>query len=146
MVKKINKKWSEIIRILSKIEKQTKKEGNIYFLHVQAECLRREGWQQKKETLNHPPHFYGSTFFCVLFFSYCSNLSIWPGRQAVPYGKQCYTPIFDGLVSNKLRKGHSGKSIHNKDIHKCVLQKVYFSPNFLTYHWNNYIDQKPWGD
>ena len=38
------------------------------------------------------------SFFCVLFFSLCSNLSIWPGRQVVPDGSRCYIPIFDGLV------------------------------------------------
>ena len=36
--------------------------------------------------------------FCVIFFSFCSNISIWPGIQIVPYGLRCYTPIFDGLV------------------------------------------------
>ena len=36
-------------------------------------------------------------FFSV-FFSSCSNLSIWPGRQVVPYESRCYTPIFNGLV------------------------------------------------
>ena len=38
------------------------------------------------------------SFFFVLFFSLCSNLSIWPGRQFVPDGSRCYIPIFDGLV------------------------------------------------
>ena len=38
------------------------------------------------------------SFFCVLFFSLCSNLSIWPGRQVVPDESRCYIPIFDGLV------------------------------------------------
>ena len=37
-------------------------------------------------------------FFCVLFFSLCSNLSIWPVRQVVPDEPRCYIPIFDGLV------------------------------------------------
>ena len=41
-------------------------------------------------------------FFYILFFSFCSNLSMWPGRQVVPDGSRCYSPIFDGLVS----KGH----------------------------------------
>ena len=49
------RKWSQIIRILSKIYKQTKWRKNIY---VQ---------QQKKETLNHPPHFYGSILFLCSF-------------------------------------------------------------------------------
>ena len=40
------------------------------------------------------------SFFCVIFFSFCSNLSIWPGRQVVPYESRCYTPIFDGLDLN----------------------------------------------
>ena len=38
-------------------------------------------------------------FFCVLFFSLCSNLSIWPSRQVVPDESRCYIPIFDGLVA-----------------------------------------------
>ena len=38
------------------------------------------------------------SYFSVLFFSLCSNLSIWPGRQFVPDGSRCYIPIFDGLV------------------------------------------------
>ena len=38
------------------------------------------------------------SFFCVLFFSLCSNLSIWPVRQVVPDEPRCYIPIFDGLV------------------------------------------------
>ena len=81
------------------------KRGENTFSIVQPEHRRREGWQQKKETLNHPPHFMVQFFFCVLFlfcvlfFSFCSNLSVWPGRQDVPYGSRCYTPIFDGLVS-----------------------------------------------
>ena len=37
-------------------------------------------------------------FFCVLFFSLCSNLSIWPSWEVVPDGSRCYIPIFDGLV------------------------------------------------
>ena len=60
------KKWSEIIRILSKIYKQ-QKEGKIHFVYVQPERRRREGLQQKKETLNHPPHFYGSVYFLCYF-------------------------------------------------------------------------------
>ena len=72
--------------------------GKVLFVYIQPERRRREGLQQKKETLNHPPYFYGSIFFCVLFFSFCSNLSVWPGRQVVPNGSLCYTPIFDGLV------------------------------------------------
>ena len=61
------KKWSEIIRILSKIDKQTKKRGEIHLVYVQPERRRREGLQQKKETLNHPPHFYCSIFFLCSF-------------------------------------------------------------------------------
>ena len=48
---------------------KTKIEGKIHFVYVQPERWRRKGWQQKKETLNHPPHFYGSFFFlCSYLF------------------------------------------------------------------------------
>ena len=64
---------------------------------AQPERKRRERCRQKK-TLDRPPHFYGSIFFCILFFSLCSYLSIWSGRQVVPDSSWCYIPIFDGLV------------------------------------------------
>ena len=50
----------------------TKKEREKYtlYIYVQPERRRRKGWQQKKETLNYPPHFYGSIFFlCSFLFS-----------------------------------------------------------------------------
>ena len=41
-----------------------------HFAHVQPERQRREGQQNKKETLDHPPHFYCSIFFlCSFLFS-----------------------------------------------------------------------------
>ena len=95
------KKWSKIIRILSKIEKQTKQRRKFILYTSSLSAEGAKAGSKKKETLNHPPHFYGSIFFCVLFFSFCSNLSIWPGRQVVPYESRCYTPIFDGLVKFK---------------------------------------------
>ena len=38
------------------------------------------------------------SYFSVLFFSLCSNLSIQPDRPLVPNGSRCYISIFDGLV------------------------------------------------
>ena len=75
-----------------------------HFAYIRPERRRREGWQQKMETLDHPPLFYGSIFFlCSFLFSLfksflCSNLSIWPDRPVVPNGSRCYISILDGLV------------------------------------------------
>ena len=61
----------------------------------------------KKQTLDHPPFFYGIILFlCSFLFSLfksflCSNLSIWPDRPVVPNGSRCYISILDGLVSCK---------------------------------------------
>ena len=41
--------------------------GKVLFVYIQPERRRREGLQQKKETLNHPPYFYGSIFFLCSF-------------------------------------------------------------------------------
>merc|ERR1711971_954750 len=91
------RKWSEIIRIWSRIDKQTKKRGKYRQYSLSAEGAKACSKKRKRSTIL--PHFYGSIFFCVIFFSFCSNLSIWPGRQIVPYESRCYTPIFDGLVN-----------------------------------------------
>ena len=52
----------------------------------------------KKENAQPSSPFLWLNIFCVLFFSLCLNLFIWPGRQVIPYESRCYTPIFDGLV------------------------------------------------
>ena len=92
------RKWSEIIRIMSKIVKHTKKreEYILYTSSLSAEGAKACSKKRKRSTIL--PISMVQSFFCVLFFSFCSNLSIWPGRQVVPYESRCYTPIFDGLV------------------------------------------------
>merc|ERR1711971_289649 len=61
------KKWSEIIRIWSRIDKQTKKKGKIQT--IQPERRRREGLQQKKETLNYSSTFlWFNLFLCYFLF------------------------------------------------------------------------------
>ena len=82
-----------IIRILSKIDTQTKKRGKS---SLSAEGAKVCSKKRKRSTIL--PIFMVQSFFCVLFFSFCSNLSIWPVRQVVPIESRCYTPIFDGLV------------------------------------------------
>ena len=94
------RKWSEIIRIMSKIVKHTKKreEYILYTSSLSAEGAKACSKKRKRSTIL--PISMVQSFFCVLFFSFCSNLSIWPGRQVVPYESRCYTPIFDGLVGS----------------------------------------------
>ena len=70
-----------------------------YTLHTygpSAEGAKAGGEKKKRSTIL--PISLVQSFFCVLFFSLCSNLSIWPGRQVVPDESRCYIPIYDGLV------------------------------------------------
>ena len=76
----------------------TQKEGK-YFLYtssLSAEGAKAGSKKRKRSTILLISMV--QSFFCVLFFSFCSNLSIWPRKQVVPYESRCYTPIFDGLV------------------------------------------------
>ena len=71
----------------------------IHILHsygLSAEGAKAGSKKRKRSTIL--PFSMDQSFFFVLFFSLCSNLSIWPGRQFVPDGSRCYIPIFDGLV------------------------------------------------
>ena len=61
------KKWSKIIRILSKIEKQTKQRRKFILYTSSLSAEGAKAGSKKKETLNHPPHFYGSIFFLCSF-------------------------------------------------------------------------------
>ena len=73
----------------------------IHILHsygLSAEGAKAGSKKRKRSTIL--PFSMVQSFFFVLFFSLCSNLSIWPGRQFVPDGSRCYIPIFDGLVSS----------------------------------------------
>ena len=70
----------------------------IHFANVQPERRRREGWQKKRKRSTILPISMVQSFFCVFFFSLCSNLSMWPGGQIVPDESRCYIPIFDGVV------------------------------------------------
>ena len=94
-------------------------------LKLSGNCLKltnkqKRGENSKKRSAQpSSPFLWFNSFFCVLFFSFCSNLSIWPGRQVVPYGSRCYTPIFDGLVFFFLAK-HSQISCMLK-LHAVVL-------------------------
>ena len=83
---------------MSQIDKQTKKRGQyiLYTSRLSAEGAKVCSKKRKCSTIL--PISIVQSFFCVLFFSFCSNLSIWPGRQVFPYESRCYTPIFDGLV------------------------------------------------
>ena len=74
-----------------------------YTLHtycLSAKGAKAGGRKKKRSTIL--PISLVQSFFCVLFFSLCSNLSIWPGSQVVPDESRCYIPIFDGLVNLKL--------------------------------------------
>ena len=76
--------------------------------NLSAEGAKAGGKKRKRSTIL--PIFMVQFFVCVLFFSLCSNLSIWPGGQVVPDGSRCYIPIFDGFVLLFLPKcpRHSG--------------------------------------
>ena len=80
-------KWSKMVQD-SKMVKDAWSIGKNTF------CKRTN---VKKETLDHPPHFYGSIFFLCSFLFSLFN-SMWPARQIVPDESRCYIPIFDGLV------------------------------------------------
>ena len=70
--------------------------------------------------------------FCVLFFSLCSNLSMWSDRQVVPDGSRCYIPIFDGLVSSDRSPLQYTVDIYKiftrplQDLHMTLLPGFYF--------------------
>ena len=85
------------------------KRGKTYTSSLSAEGAKAGSKKRKRSTIL--PIFMVQFFFCVLFFSFCSNLSIWPCRQVVPYWSRCYTPIFDGLVSSRLTTRLSGLAI-----------------------------------
>ena len=86
--------WSKIPKRSKMLEALEK----IHLAYVRPERQRREGRRQKRRRSNILPISMVQLFFCVLFFSLCTNLSTWPGRQVVPIGSRCYIPIFDGLV------------------------------------------------
>ena len=70
------KKLPEIIRILSKIDNKTKKRGK-YILctsSLSAEGAKACSKQRKRSTIL--PIIMVQSFFCLLFFSFSSNLSI----------------------------------------------------------------------
>ena len=92
------KTWSEMVRISSKIynNKKIKEKYILYTSSLSAEGAKAGSKKRKRSTIL--PFSMDQSFFFVLFFSLCSNLSIWPGRQFVPDGSRCYIPIFDGLV------------------------------------------------
>ena len=88
--------WSKMFQD-SKMVKRCLK--HTYVLSVDG--AQAGGKKKKRPTIL--PISLVQSFFCVLFFSFCSNLSIWPGRQDVPDESRCYIPIFDGLVYIYLR-------------------------------------------
>ena len=76
------------------------------------------------------------SFFCVLFFSLCSNLSMWPGGQIVPDESRCYIPIFDGLVSSD--RSSCSPLVHctiGPLVHWFIVPLVHWSIGPL-YHWS----------
>ena len=68
-------------------------------------------------------------FFCVFFFSLCSNPSTWPGRQVDPDGSQCYFLIFDGLVV--LNKSAKARAQNCPDI--TILNSPFVSLSFRSF-------------
>jgi len=56
----------KLLRYCLKLTNKQKR-GKVLFVYIQPERRRREGLQQKKETLNHPPYLYGSIFFLCSF-------------------------------------------------------------------------------
>ena len=59
-------RWSKIPKRSNMLEALKK----IHFAYTRPERQRREYRRQRKETLDHPPHFYGSIFFlCSFLFS-----------------------------------------------------------------------------
>ena len=68
-------KWSKMLEALEKIYLKT--------YGLSAEGAKAGGKKRKRSTIL--PISIVQSFFCVLFFSFCSILSIWPGRQVVPY-------------------------------------------------------------
>ena len=91
-------KWSKMVQD-SKMVKDAWSIGKNTFCKRTAwapKARRPDGKKRKRSTIL--PISMVQSFFCVLFFSLCSNLSIWPGSQVVPDESRCYIPIFDGLV------------------------------------------------
>ena len=105
------KKWSEMIRILSKTT--TKKRGKyiLYTSSLSVEGAKAGSKKRKRSTiLEEASPFLWLNLYSV-FFSFSSNLSIWPGRQVVSYGSRCYTHIFDGLVNCRHSPQHQKHTI-----------------------------------
>ena len=107
----------------------------IHILHMyglSAEGAKAGSKKRKRSTIL--PFSMDQSFFFVLFFSLCSNLSIWPGRQFVPDGSRCYIPIFDGLVYTALTADSpfSNLFIRNRstyiDSRHVTTNYVYLSP------------------
>ena len=92
-------RWSKVVQV-PKSQRYLRHLKKIHILHsygLSAEGARACSKKRKRSTIL--PFSMDQSFFFVLFFSLCSNLSIWPGRQFVPDGSRCYIPIFDGLVA-----------------------------------------------
>ena len=91
------REWSKIIRKWSKTVRKWSKMVILHTCGLSARGAKDSRIKRKRATIL--PISIVQSFFCVLFFSLCSNLSIWPVRQVVPDESRCYIPIFDGLVS-----------------------------------------------
>ena len=93
---KMVRKWSKMIRKWSKMVRKWSKMVILHTCGLSAKGAKDSRIKRKRATIL--PISIVQSFFCVLFFSLCSNLSIWPVRQVVPDESRCYIPIFDGLV------------------------------------------------
>ena len=102
----------------SKTVKDTRNIGKKYILRtygLSAEGAKAGSKKRKRSTIL--PFSIVQSFFCILILSLCSNHSLWPGRQIVPDGSQCYIHIFDGLV-NFLH------AIHGKTAARNVMKMI----------------------
>ena len=94
-------KWSNVVQDPKTVKDTWNIRKNTFYIQMDwAPKARRPAAKKKRSTIL--PFSMVQSFFCVLFFALCSNLSIRPGGQVVSDGSRCYIPIFDVLVFIKL--------------------------------------------